>query len=218
MENKYLIGIAALVIAIFGVNSVKPVYVTVDAPESNSGVYELGAIPGNVVGPEFCQSGICTYADVATVGKATSTIYSKKNMFNATTSVALKISNWQATSTVAITCGTSTSPSPVSTRGATPTMTATLINGIQVATDTEATILSGVPNTDWSVGSARFLTLGSSPSYREVIVGPTDYVICHASSTVTSWGDGTSGDVSIGWGVTDTGANATGTVKAIWTR
>jgi len=134
---------------------------------------------------ELNLNGLVTIVSSGDLANATSTAFAVVNPHSATSTAEIKLYAISATSTIELNAGTSTSQYIGNTSaGATAlNVTSSLIDGVSVGADAQADLLSGIPGTDYSIGSQTLDSLGGATSFPIVFAGPSDYVGLVASST-----------------------------------
>lgn len=172
---------------------------------------KLGAIPGTQAPELFCIGGSCQYSFVTGVGDATTTIFAVLNPFTGTSTATVRIYGFAATSTTEIFVGTSTSKYLVATQGASSVGVSKALINAKVATTTVVDLMSGVLGADYASGD-EFLSIEKSHIFPEIVVGPTEYIAGHSSSTDS----GSANNAGNRWGLSDIGARASGTVEVIF--
>jgi len=143
-----------------------------------SDVPKLSAWPGDTLGEKMCFGELCKWYKSGACFTASTTLFSVKNPFNATSTVSL--SSFQitesASSSIMMEVGTSTT----ATVGfATKYDSGVLVDGVTIATSTNATII-GKDTLD-ALGSGE-LDPGTI-SVERIVIGPAEYVVGYASTT-----------------------------------
>ncbi len=140
---------------------------------------EFGAVSGPTIGgPLFCVGGSCTYTAVIPSCSASTTLFTMRNPFSATSTAELLYFQGLANATTtSLQVGTTTTGVGSSLAGG------SLVNGASVASSTSFLVASGLTSTLSGVQ----ISSGSN-SVTKIVVAPTQYVTGYATTTATGAG------------------------------
>lgn len=126
-------------------------------------------------------SGLQIYPKIfSSCNTASTTLFAAKPPSGATSTVDVGLLNLGGNATTtSVYVGTSTTPSPP----ASSNVSATLVNGAQVATNTVQWLSPGV-----TVGPANGFLSSGTGTFTSIVVGPNDWLVMWATSTATGAG------------------------------
>jgi hypothetical protein len=153
--------------------------------ESDAGYFDAAGALSNFLGGLAFSSNTTTVGPTmrgvaGTCNTASSTLFAVRAPSGATSTVDVEIFTVGGNATTStLTVGTSTLPAVT----AASSISATLINGAVIATNTVPTLSGGV-----TVGPANSFVSAGSGTFTSIEVAPTDYIIGFATSTATGAG------------------------------